>query len=343
MQQLKLTSWNIEHMSRLFESGGSAATQQKRQRRRASVADEIRQLDPDVLCVLEGPRDVADVKAFCAGDLGNIWSVVEAADGNYATLGSQWIWFLVKQHLAGNASLLPIDTYNTFAGASWKVHYWGDLAEESHRHYRHPQTLVLEWLGERIECIGVHLKSKFVQRGQSDFNSGDQVRVSNFIHAAIKARIKLTTEVANVRGYIDRKFQQLPDPCIFVMGDMNDGPGKEYFERQYLFFDLLSNLQGDVFFARRFLNHALFDFADGLRWTVEFEDFVDPERNPHILLDHILFTQPLVDGSKPFRIEAGAGLVEHEVHELVNAALPKSAATSDHRPISVTLSEIVPA
>ena len=45
-------------------------------------------------------------------------------------------------------------------------------------------------------------------------------------------------------------------PAIFVMGDLNDGPGKEPFERESLFFDLVSNLQGDVFFAKRFLNHA---------------------------------------------------------------------------------------
>jgi hypothetical protein len=113
----------------------------------------------------------------------------------------------------------------------------------------------------------------------------------------LTARIKMTTEGTNVRAYIDAKFLQTRNPAIFVLGDFNDGPGKEYFEERYLFFDLVSNLQGDVFFASRFLNHALFDYPDELRWSVQFDDFVDPNRDPHILLDHILFTQPLVDGS----------------------------------------------
>lgn len=52
------------------------------------------------------------------------------------------------------------------------------------------------------------------------------------------------------------------NPAIFVMGDLNDGPGKEPFEERYLYFDLISNVQGDVFWARRFLNHALFDFRE---------------------------------------------------------------------------------
>lgn len=337
MPQLKVTSWNVEHMSRLFETGGSSAAQSRRQRRRAGVADEIRRIDPDVLCVLEAPAAAADMRAFCSDDLGGGWSLVEAADGEYGIRGTQWIWFLVKPHLAASAALLPVDTFRQFAGGSWTVHYWGDFDAETHRHYRHPQTLVIDWLGERIEFIGLHLKSKFVRRGKSDWDAGG-TRREEFIRNAIKARIKLTTEAANVRQYIDRKFAQRPDPCIFVMGDLNDGPGKEHFERNYLFFDLLSNIQGDVFFARRFLNHALFDFSEGLRWTVRFDDFIDEDRPREILLDHILFTQSLVDGSKPFQIHARAGLVEHEVHELVNAALPKSAETSDHRPVSVTLS-----
>ena len=188
MTALKITSWNIEHMSRLFETGGSAAAEARRARRRAAVADQVRELDADVLCVLEGPASAASMHAFCDQDLGGDWSVIEAADGNYGTRGSQWIWFLVRRPLADAASLLPIDTYKEFAGASWTVHYWGRFEEVSHRHYRHPQTLVLDWLGERIEFIGLHLKSKFVRSGRSDWAAGGERR-QNFVRDAIKARI----------------------------------------------------------------------------------------------------------------------------------------------------------
>jgi endonuclease/exonuclease/phosphatase family metal-dependent hydrolase len=331
MATLKVTSWNVEHMHRLFEANGGTAT-----RRRANVAREIRDLDPDVLCLLEGPRDEPGdpLGAFCAQDLGGDWQPVRPADGDFGLQGNQWIWFLVKRALAPHASLLPVATWKSFAGASWPVSYWGDFESTLHRHFRHPQTLVLDRDGVRVEFIGLHLKSKFVQRGRSRWEAGGTER-QQFIREAIKARIKLTTEAANVRTYLDRKFHQAPNPAVFVMGDLNDGPGKEFFEDQFLFFDLLSNIQGEVFFARRFLNHALFDFDDELRWTVQFEDFVQPERDPRILLDHILFTQGLVDGSLPLEVKAGAGRVEHEVHELVNAAQPASARTSDHRPVSV--------
>jgi hypothetical protein len=227
-----------------------------------------------------------------------------------------------------------VATWKDFAGASWPVHYWGRFESETHRHYRHPQVLVLDWHGTRVELIGLHLKSKYVRGGESDWNAGGDRR-NGFIEKAIKARIKLTTEAVNVRSYIDRRFQQTSNPAIFVLGDLNDGPGKEHLEDTYLFFDLLSNIQGDVFFARRFLNHALFDLDEDLRWSVHFEDFMMPDRDPHILLDHILFTQGLVDGSLPLHVEPRSGLVEHEIHELVNAAQPAYAETSDHRPVSV--------
>jgi hypothetical protein len=195
-------------------------------------------------------------------------------------------------------------------------------------------VLVLDWEGLRVEFVGLHLKSKYVNEGQRMWEAGGEER-NEFIREALEARIKLATEATNVRAYIDAKFGQVANPAIFVMGDLNDGPGKELFEGTYLFFDLVSNVQGDVFWARRFLNHALFDFPGELRWSVHFRDFVEPERDPHILIDHILFTQGLVDGTLPWKIEERAGKVEHEIHDLINAALPASAKTSDHKPVSV--------
>jgi len=333
-KQLKLTSWNVEHLDKLVSATTTAAT-----RRRNAVVEEIELIDPDVLCIIEGPKGEAAITSFCQHVLGGAYQPVLASDGEYATLGTQWIWFLVKNALHSEADLLPISTWQSWAGNKWPVHYWGAHQTVQHKHYRHPQTLILNWLGQRIECIGLHLKSKFInQTAKSDWNAGGAKR-EKVIVEAIKARIKLTTEATNVRAYIDAKFQQVANPAIFVMGDLNDGPGKELIENQYLFFDLISNVQGDVFFARRFLNHCLFDAPQELRWSVHFQDYMDPARDPHILLDHILFTQGLVDDSLPIEVKPHAGKVEHEAHELANAGVPAASKTSDHRPVSVVVSE----
>ena len=163
-------------------------------------------------------------------------------------------------------------------------------------------------------------------------------RKNTFVEKAMKARAKLATEAIDVRRYIDRKFEQLEKPAIFVLGDMNDGPGKEFFEEQMLFFDLVSNIQGDIFSASRFLNHALFDYPDNLRWSAQFNDFITEENGKKVLIDHILFTQPLVNWQLDVTVEPNAGFVEHEVHDEVNSLLKYNQKTSDHKPISLLIS-----
>jgi endonuclease/exonuclease/phosphatase family metal-dependent hydrolase len=332
MNRLKLTAWNVEHFRRVFEGAATTA----KARRRAAIVREIRDLAPHVLCVLEGPRAVAGLKEFVAHDLEDDYVVVEAPDGVYATRGEQWIWFLVHRSLQDAVALLPISTWQQFAGQRWTVHYWGNQQAEQHSHYRHPQTLVLTWGGQRVEFIGLHLKSKFINRGRQMWEAGGAEQEA-FVAEAIKARIKLATEATNVRRYLDAKFGQVEKPAIIVLGDLNDGPGKEYFEDQYLFFDLVSTLQGEVFFARKFLGHALFDWPEHLRWSVRFDDFVEVVTDRPILLDHIMFTQGLADGSLPVSVVAQSGRVEHEIHALINAPLPATSHTSDHVPVSVEL------
>ena len=123
MSELKITCWNIQHMSRLFANNDT-----KTMKRRRNVAQQIRDINADILCILEGTPDPGDVADFCANDLGGDWSLVTASDGYYGTSGTQFIWFLVKNHLRQDASLLPVSTFKEFAGGSWDVFYDADLA-----------------------------------------------------------------------------------------------------------------------------------------------------------------------------------------------------------------------
>ncbi|MCH7993928.1 MAG: right-handed parallel beta-helix repeat-containing protein, partial [Planctomycetes bacterium] len=168
----------------------------------------------------------------------------------YAMRGvSQWIWFLVRDelHQAADATLLDPRVWRDLTGqAKWAVHLWGEIAPEPHRHWRHPQTLLLSMDGFEMELIGVHLKSKINR--ESTFDADDQLK-EGYVAKAYRARAFLATEANDIRRYIEGRFGQEPNPRIVVCGDMNDGPGKDYFERVFLYFDLISNMQGDVFFA----------------------------------------------------------------------------------------------
>jgi hypothetical protein len=234
----------------------------------------------------------------------------------------------------------------------------------SHRHHRHPQVLRFTYHDPihgslAVEIIGLHLKSKFVNqmdpalkwhkpaKGPNDEAPSYKDIVSaietspGYMVASVQARAKLTTEASDVRYYIERRFAQEQDPAIFIVGDINDGPGKELIEEWFMLHDLIGSLQGDIFEAKSFLNHALFDFANDLRWSVKFEDSVDARRDPHILIDHIMFTQRMSGAGKGvLRVMSKAGLVEHVIHERVASLLPKGVTTSDHRPVSVTITAV---
>ncbi len=343
---LKITTWNVKHTRNLIDDNPSANLVN----RRARVRETIEAIDPDILCLIEGPPGEREISGFCAQVLNNQWQPVlldgpganlGQRDDDYETKGTQWVWFLVKQGLAAKARLqAPADWQAFVGGKSWPVNYWGVEEATRHSHFRHPQVMIYDiGGGHELEVIGVHLKSKINRKQIQRDNEGNLT--GDYLDEALKARIKLATEAYDVRAYVNAKFDQLPAPGLVVLGDCNDGPGRDFFEQQYLFFDLVTNLQGEVLLAERFFNHALFDFSGHLRWTARFRDEVldiPASQNP-LLLDHILMSQPLCRGQLPLVANPQAGQVESEDFERANAGSNSKTRSSDHRPVSLTLSD----
>jgi hypothetical protein len=344
---LKTTTWNIEHARKLVVDNPSAQVLDRRRR----VQETIDEMDPDILCVVEGPRGEKAITDFCHDVLNDKWlpvllkgqhDALGARDADYLIAGNQWVWFLVKPEMAGQCRLQSPATWLAFTGArTWKVNYWGKIKPSRHDHYRHPQVLIVYiGNGEELELIGVHLKSKINRKTITRDPDGNLT--GEYLEEALKSRVKLATEAINIRDYINARFSQIPYPALLVMGDCNDGPGHDSFESQYLYFDLVQNLQGEVLLAERFFNHALFDFSADLRWTAKFRDEVldiPASQNP-LLLDHILISQPLVRGQFPLQVNENAGKVEHLAFERANAGSNSKTRTSDHRPVSCRLDDL---
>ena len=338
---LKICSWNIAHSDRLADDNPSTLDQERIRRVRETFAE----IDPDIVCLLEGAKGEVSIQEFCQRALEDKWKPVlldgpkdGSRDDDYRINGTQWIWFLVRDSWLAQCELQSPAVWESFTGRlTWDVHFWGETKPKRHKHYRHPQVLRVDIGGEIIELIGVHLKSK-INKKTLKFDADGNV-IDPYLETALQARIKLATEARNVRSYIEARFNQSPAPGILVMGDANDGPGQDWFEQRYMFFDLVSNLQGNVLQADRFFNHALFDFPDHLRWSAKYRDQIrriPASRNP-LLIDHILMSQPFVDGRLPLQAEAQAGHVEHEAYERGNAGATSKERTSDHRPVSLVL------
>lgn len=340
----KLTSWNIEHSSRLIGSGLSPIYEERRKRVKNTILD----INPDILCMIEGPKGTETVAGFCESVLENKWRPVllkpdnlnpTIDDKSYKTSGTQWIWFLVRENLLDKCRLQPPSVWQSYNGViKWNVHYWGDQKSTKHGHYRHPQVLIFDMgQGHELEVIGLHMKSK-INKKPLKFDTKGNV-IGDYLTVALKARVKLATEARNVRQYIEKRFEQEVSPAIIIMGDANDGVGQDHFEQNYLFFDLVSNLQGNIMRAERFFNHALFDYPEHLRWSAKYRNKIKKipaSKNP-LLIDHILMSQALVNGSAPLQAGANAGFVEHEAYDRGNAGASKKKKSSDHRPVSLIL------
>jgi len=315
---IKVTTWNLEHSHRLVKENLT----DKERERVGRVKSTVRGIDPDILCIQEGPKGEHGITKFANRVLDDDWTPVllqqqgealGARDSEYDILGTQWIWFLAKPELIERCQLQPPSVWQSYLGGStWDVHWWGDVPTTKHDHYRHPQVLRYELEGDdHIEFIGVHLKSlinrKRITRDRDGNLTGD------FLDKAMSNRIKLTTEARNIRNYVDKRFNQTAHPGIVLLGDCNDGPGRDLFEEHYLYLDLLNNLQGDVIISERFFNHALFDYPDHLSWTARYDDKItgkSARENP-LLLDHVLMSQPLCNGKLPMVVNEYAGKVEH--------------------------------
>lgn len=344
-----------------------APSMEEAQARIAAVGGFIEMLAPDILFICEAPRGIEQMSGFAQAVTPGYDLIRRPPGADYEIDGRQWMWFLVRKALADQVApeLVPVESWRAFCAegsdtirpdGTWRVAAprlkdFGEVKDvpvaerRTHRFYREPQILRFQWGGARHEIIGAHLKSKHVgisiPRRQAGEDLDDYIRgskeVQRFMAEAHAARIKLSSEAQVIRAYIDRRFAQEADPSIIVLGDLNDGPGKEIMEREYLLHDLVSNLQGEVFFARKFLNHALFDQPGELRWTAQFSDDLDPQRSRNILLDHILFTQALTSGgTSPLVARARSGWVEHLAFEEAEALLGRGML-SDHRPVSLRL------
>ena len=65
MGTIKLTTWNIEHFAKLLaDPTGDRAV------KLAAAGSEIRELAPDILCIIEGPGDLVALRSWVAAPEG---------------------------------------------------------------------------------------------------------------------------------------------------------------------------------------------------------------------------------------------------------------------------------
>ena len=335
---MKIANWNIEWMNHWFSPDSEQPVLRPSDQVRGvtdirdlceRVARVIDSLDADVLTVQEGPSRRAEMQLFVSEFLDDRYQVIGPSGK-----GQQKLYALIRTGGAAENPARVDEPGNIRFEAPFLVDVDGDLTLTDYEMTREPLLLEVTDAasGRRLHLINLHLKSKYVHMGERLWR--DPATRPDFVRAAMLARRRISAEAMYVRRYLDELLDANIERAVVVMGDLNDGPGSDYFERHYLTHNLVAMLVGNPFEPPKMFRHGFIDRELRERnFTAIFDDFIDDIDDRKILLDHILLSPgiywDLIDG----RVEHDA--FDAEIDHAADAG-SRQRLPSDHRPQSVT-------
>ena len=294
----------------------------------------IRALDADVLAIEEGPSRPAELALFIKDFLSDangqpLYEFFLSDSGAQQKLG-----LLYKTGSVDSARLAPHSEISGLIDA-WQADVDGDAVLDEYEFTRTPLVVDLSFGGRALRVIVMHTKSNFINQGKQLWD--DPATRQQYVIAALKNRRRISTEGMRVRTFLDATLTENRQANLIVLGDLNDGPGLDYFEELYLSHNVTDILIGSAFQPEWLFAHAQHDVPADERYTAVFEDFVTAEKDKHVLLDHILLSPGLKRGG--LKKVATSGRVRHAEYDaqVVNNGTNREDRPSDHRPVSVQL------
>ena len=332
-----LLNWNIEWMNNWFvpisegppawRAADPALTADGAPSAAARAAQVINALTPDAVAIQESPSREGEMRLFVDAMLTGAWDIIGPSG-----IGAQKLYLLVRRgaRIEMARRIWP-DQGPLDLSVSWPVDATGDLIIEGYQFTREPLVVELTVAGRRMILVNLHSKSKYIHGGRRLWdNEGTRPQ---FIAQAVRNRRRISAELMRVRQWLDAALDADPEARIAVLGDMNDGPGVDFFEAHYLINNVVAIVAGNPFNPRRMLRHAFIDRElKEQNFTARFDDFIDDIRDRPLLLDHILLSPSLYWGG------LRNARIEHATFEAaVGPGSGRDDRPSDHRPQSVTL------
>lgn len=310
---LRFGCYNIEHMHRLFSKNGIV---EELLPRAQAAGRQIDAVSADVLGIVEGASKLEQHRRFLsATGLDARGYAVGKSEQNRTRQD------LVFYHRE-TVELLELD-----AGFEHFDTWIEDIDQDGIREvfefdrrplealFRHRETGV-----EFLVCL-ISLKSKGV------FSAADLHRHQLL---ALANRKRLIAQARRLRARIEAAMKARPGLPFVVMGDFNDDPGMDSFER-VLGVSALETVMGNVYKPDEILHNALWHLTESPQWrsklwTAEFHDeIVNADATHKVWLDHILVSPGIARGDGPMRLLPGSGCIAEKTEDALLA--------SDHVPI----------
>lgn len=306
MPKQTIATWNIYFSWNLVEMHSGAHRITPSQRRRAqNIADIISDMDADALGIQEC-MSPDELKFFRDEKCPQYDGLMTNEDRNQYNLG------LLYKKSVFNARKVRLDTDR------WKAKIGDDRRERFYKFTRPPLVVDLEHLtaGTKMTVANIHFKSK---RPDDDLTWEEQQK------EAIENRKRIVAEGLRLRELLNRRANGgEPKNRIMVIGDLNDGPDFDHYEKR-IYASGIETLLGSVLDPENIYYSAI-DLSDGKGEPSS--SFADGS----IQLDHIVHTQDMFYGRTKPKIVKGSGKVRSD---LVNIKRDGKRRDSDHAPVQV--------
>ncbi|WP_245585979.1 endonuclease/exonuclease/phosphatase family protein [Paenibacillus pinihumi] len=211
MPKIRISSFNIEWMNDWFthdaepaafrpnftKEGHTSNTDETARR----AANTIRDIDPDILAVQEGPSRPEEMALFIQQYLsrngGPIYQFFLSDSGR-----EQKTAILYKPEAVSFIKLASHSDITSLID-EWLTDVDGDEHLEAYQFTRLPLVINAQIGGDSLQLIVLHTKSSFVNRGKEMWE--DPVTRQNYIHEALRNRRRNSAEAMRVRQYIDTR------------------------------------------------------------------------------------------------------------------------------------------
>lgn len=291
--KLKVAVYNVEWMTRLFDSNGELKTTGDEVTRAKQLAEVIEKMSPDILGIVEGPDTKVDGSKTASIQLEK-WAAKYNLNSKYKGVhgfpsnGQQELCALYRSDKV-KVLFQPEkrESKHPF-NEQFLVDTTDTLIKEAYKHYRSPLELQVlsatDPTKEVARMIIAHTKSKGIF---------DEVDISRFEQLSERNRKKLFAECISIRERCDQWLRDEPNRNVVVMGDINDGAGMDYYERRYSR-SAVELLMGDLWEPDIQMKHILPKPKIGSKgWVPYTSDFRDTitKYTVNVLIDHILVSR----------------------------------------------------
>lgn len=297
---MRLMAYNIEWLDDHFNSDNSMKTEAASQKVFDALAQVLDTTDPDFIGITEAPNTTTTT--------GNR-STVAALEGFAAAKGLRQSKAMIGTPSGGRQEIAALydpavltashdpggragSRKNPPFAETFQVDSDADGIREIYKHYRPPLELKLSRAdgGADFWLMVVHAKSKGI------FNATDRV---HYERISERNRRKLFAECTSIRARVDEWLEK--DRPTVVMGDINDGPGFDYYEGRFGR-SAVELIMGDLFkpdeILRNYVGAPKFGRYGWEPSTARFRDLFT-EQHVNALIDHILASAHLTAVGDP--------------------------------------------